>query len=109
MGPRQTGKSSYLREELAEVPALSYNLLDSTFRLRLISDPSYMRQEIEAKGLSECVVFIDEIQKYPFLFDEVQLLIEEWGIRFLLTGSSARKLRGSADQCKNNKLYKCCQ
>ena len=95
IGPRQTGKSSYVREELAEVPALSYNLLDSTLRLRLTSDPSYMRQEIEAKGLRDCVVFIDEIQKCPFLLDEVQLLIEEREIRFLLTGSSARKLRSS--------------
>ena len=41
------------------------------------------------------MVFIDEIQKCPFLLDEVQLLIEERGIRFLLTGSSARKFRSS--------------
>ena len=95
IGPRQTGKSSYVREELGEIPALTYNLLDSTLRLRLTSDPSYMRQEIEARGLRDCVVFIDEIQKCPFLLDEVHLLIEERGIRFLLTGSSARKLRST--------------
>lgn len=93
LGPRQTGKSSYVREELQDVPTLTYNLLDNTLRLRLTSNPSYMRQEIEAKNLRNCVVYIDEIQKCPFLLDEVHLLIEERGIRFLLTGSSARKLR----------------
>lgn len=93
IGPRQTGKSSYVREELKNMPALTYNLLDSSLRLRITSNPGYIRQEIEAKGLSNCVVFIDEIQKCPFLLDEVQLLIEERGIRFLLTGSSSRKLR----------------
>jgi predicted AAA+ superfamily ATPase len=93
LGPRQTGKSSFVREELKNLPALSYNLLDSNLVFRLTADPSYMRQEIEAKNLKDCVVFIDEIQKCPFLLDEVHLLIEERGIRFLLTGSSVRKLR----------------
>ncbi len=95
LGPRQTGKSSYVREELQNVPKLSYNLLDNSLRLRLTAEPSYMRQEIEAENLRNCVVFIDEIQKCPFLLDEIHLLIEERGIRFLLTGSSARKLRGA--------------
>ena len=92
-GPRQTGKSSYVREQLGSLPAASYNLLDGGLRLRLLADPTLMRQEIEARQLRNCVVFIDEIQKCPELLDEVQLLIEERGIRFLLSGSSARKLR----------------
>lgn len=94
-GPRQTGKSSYVREQLSEPPAASYNLLDSGLLLRLMADPTLVRQEIEARRLRECVVFVDEIQKCPQLLDEVHLLIEERGIRFLLTGSSARKLRRS--------------
>lgn len=92
-GPRQTGKSSYIREELKGLPALSYNLLDGSLRLRVLADPSYIRREIEARDLTDCVVVIDEIQKVPNLLDEVHLLIEERGIRFLLTGSSARKLK----------------
>lgn len=92
-GPRQTGKSSYIREELGDLPALNYNLLDGSLRLRVLADPSYIRREIEARKLRNCVVVIDEIQKIPALLDEVHLLIEERGIRFLLTGSSARKLR----------------
>lgn len=94
-GPRQTGKSSYVREQLKPAPTLSYNLLDGGLRLRLLADPTFMRQEIEARNLRDCVVFIDEIQKCPELLDEVHLLIEERDIRFLLTGSSARKLKRS--------------
>ncbi|MEI6389249.1 MAG: AAA family ATPase [Spirochaetota bacterium] len=93
LGPRQTGKSSYIREELNGLAALSWNLLDRGLLLRTLSDPGLLRREIEARELRDCVVFIDEIQKCPELLDEVQLLIEERGIRFLLTGSSARKLR----------------
>lgn len=92
-GPRQTGKSSYVREQLNSRPTLTYNLLDSGLRLKLLANPAAMRQEIEARNLRNCVVYIDEIQKCPELLDEAQLLIDERGIRFLLTGSSARKLK----------------
>jgi CRISPR-associated endonuclease/helicase Cas3 len=94
-GPRQTGKSSFLREELAETPALSYSLLDKGLLLRLLADPTMIRREVEAKALRDRLVVIDEIQKCPALLDEVQLMIEERGIRFLLTGSSAHKLKAA--------------
>jgi predicted AAA+ superfamily ATPase len=94
-GPRQTGKSSYIREELGGLPKLSYNLLNLGLFHRLLADPTLVRQEIEALGLRDCLVCIDEIQKCPALLDEVHLLIEERGIRFLLTGSSARKLKAA--------------
>jgi len=94
-GPRQTGKSSYVREQLSSVPALTYNLLDGGLRLRLLADPTVLRQEVEAKDLRDCVIFVDEIQKCPALLDEAQQLIEERGIHFLLTGSSARKLKAA--------------
>ena len=51
----------------------------------------YIRREIEAGNTGDCVVVIDEIQKVPDLLYEVHLLIEERGIRFLLTGSSFSK------------------
>ncbi len=92
-GPRQTGKSFYIGRQLGEQPALVYSLLDRGLFLRLQADPTLIRQEIAARGLSGCLVVIDEIQKCPELMDEVHLLIEERGIRFLLTGSSARKLK----------------
>jgi predicted AAA+ superfamily ATPase len=94
-GPRQTGKSSYIREELKGLPSLSFNLLDRGLLLRLLADPTLVRQEVEARSLRDCVIVIDEIQKCPELLDEVQLMIEERGLRFLLTGSSARKLKAA--------------
>lgn len=94
-GPRQTGKTSYIRSEL-NIPAdRFYNLLDNRLLFRILADTSIIRQEIEARDLSNCVVCIDEIQKCPQLLNEVHLLIEERNIRFLLTGSSACKIKRS--------------
>jgi uncharacterized protein len=92
-GPRQTGKSSYIRSQLAGIPAVSYSLLDQRLLLSVLADPSLIRQEIEARRIRDAVVVIDEIQKCPALMDEVHLMIEERRIRFLLTGSSARSFR----------------
>ena len=94
-GPRQTGKSSYVREQLSSSIAKTYNLLDQGLLLRLLADPTLIRKEIEFDNLRDSIVFIDEIQKCPALMDEIHLMIEERGIRFLLTGSSARKLKKS--------------
>lgn len=90
LGPRQTGKTSLIRETLSDCRI--YNLLEFETFLRLNQDPSRLRSEL--KGYRGTVV-IDEIQKMPGLLDEVQILIEEQKINFLLTGSSARKLRRS--------------
>ena len=68
----------------------TYNLLDSETYLKLSRSPRRLREEV---GPRERIVIIDEIQKLPSLLDEIHLLIEERGIRFLLTGSSSRKLR----------------
>lgn len=87
-GPRQTGKSTLVRHTLPD--ATVYNLLDSRLYLELSQRPSRIREELAGR---ERLVFIDEIQKIPQLLDEVHLLIEERGHRFILTGSSARKLR----------------
>jgi uncharacterized protein len=89
-GPRQTGKTSLIRDTLK--PDYSYNLLESDTFLALQRRPALLREQVLERG---SLVVIDEIQKIPQLLDEVQLLIEERGARFLLTGSSARKLRRS--------------
>ncbi len=94
-GPRQTGKSTYVRNQLSPQPAVVFSLLDQQLLLSVLADPSRIRQEIELRGIRDAVVCIDEIQKCPALMDEVHLMIEERGIRFLLTGSSARSLRRS--------------
>lgn len=88
LGPRQTGKSRLIEHELKGYRL--YNLLDSDVFLKLSRSPKRLSQECSPK---DRIVIIDEIQKLPTLLDEVQLLIENHGIHFLLTGSSARKLR----------------
>ena len=93
LGPRQTGKSTLLRASFPD--ALFLDLLDAhTFR-SLASDPNVMGERVRAlKGRSK-VVLVDEIQKMPELLDEVHRLMElDKSLRFVLTGSSARKLRG---------------
>jgi uncharacterized protein len=87
-GPRQTGKTSLIQHTLSEYRY--YNLLKTDVYLKLSRAPQRLRQEIAD---DDRVVIIDEIQKLPILLDEVHNLIEEKGIHFLLTGSSARKLR----------------
>lgn len=87
-GPRQTGKSWLIRHQLQGYR--TYNLLDSETYLKLSRTPKRLREECVPR---EKIVVIDEIQKLPNLLDEVHYLIEERGIHFLLTGSSARKLR----------------
>jgi len=87
-GPRQTGKSSLIRHTLRGVRI--YDLLDTSAYLALSQNPGRIAQELTDR---DRIVVIDEIQRLPDLLNEVHRLIEERGVRFLLTGSSARKLR----------------
>lgn len=87
-GPRQTGKSFLIAQNLKNVRA--YDLLDTSVYLALSHSPGRLAQELT---LRDRVVVIDEIQRLPELLNEVHRLIEQRGLRFLLTGSSARKLR----------------
>jgi predicted AAA+ superfamily ATPase len=90
-GPRQTGKTFLLRKTFPASPY--YNLLHSDQFLRLSARPSILREELLASAPSASTpVIIDEVQKLPILLDEVQDLIEAQGLRFILSGSSARKL-----------------
>jgi uncharacterized protein len=89
-GPRSTGKSTLIKQQLAG-KAFVIDLLDSRLFLRLSGTPHEIEDIISAGG-SDLVV-IDEIQRVPELLNEVHRLIENRKIRFLLTGSSARKLR----------------
>ncbi|MDD3670376.1 MAG: AAA family ATPase, partial [Sphaerochaetaceae bacterium] len=93
LGPRMTGKTSYIRNELQGMVNLNWNLLDGRLRMMVLSNPGLLREEIEARDLHDCLVVIDEIQKAPQLLEEVHLLSEQRDITFLFTGSSARKLR----------------
>jgi predicted AAA+ superfamily ATPase len=87
-GPRQTGKTFLIQNSLKG--AKVYDLLDTSIFLALSRNPERIEQEITP---SDRLVVIDEIQRLPQLLNEVHRLIENRGIHFLLTGSSARKLR----------------
>ena len=94
LGPRQTGKSTIVRRTFPD--AAIYDLLEAdTFR-QLNSRPELLRQTLDPRRE---IVVVDEIQKCPSLLDEIHLLIERnRSFRFVLTGSSARKLkRGGAN------------
>jgi predicted AAA+ superfamily ATPase len=86
MGPRSTGKSWLIRNQLKD--AQVFDLSDWDIFIRFSKRPRAISEEITSS-----LVVIDEIQKIPGLLDEVHRLIETKNITFLLTGSSARKLR----------------
>lgn len=95
LGPRGTGKSTWIKQRFPGVPL--YDLLDSNESLRLSKDPSILFRELSVLKEGQWAV-IDEVQKVPALLDEVHRLIEDRHIKFVLSGSSARKLkRGSAN------------
>ena len=94
-GPRQTGKSTLLKSLFPK--SKRYDLLLSTEYGRLVGNPGLIREECRAEGLDgssqTSPIIIDEVQKIPQLLDEVHWLIENRGLRFILCGSSARKLK----------------
>lgn len=90
-GPRATGKSTLIKQQLS-ASATVIDLLDSRLYLRLLNSPHDLESIIHSDNKSGIVV-IDEIQRVPELLNEVHRLIENKKLTFLLTGSSARKLR----------------
>ena len=88
-GPRGVGKTAWLRERFPDAPF--FDLLDADTYTRLLAAPSRLGDEIPA-GYHGWVV-VDEIQRLPDLLNEVHRLIEARRLRFVMTGSSARKLR----------------
>jgi uncharacterized protein len=92
-GARKTGKSTYLRAAFPE--SLRFDLLETDVMLELAKRPSLLRERLLAAPPRQlqAPVIIDEVQKVPQLLDEVHWLIENRKLRFILCGSSARKLR----------------
>lgn len=106
-GPRSTGKTSYISNQISEDIVLRWDLLDTRLRRKAEADPGLLYEQIMAAGTEGGLVVIDEIQKVPELLDEVHRLIEEKGMRFLLTGSSARKLVRSGVNLLGGRAGKC--
>ncbi|PIU00172.1 MAG: hypothetical protein COT74_06285 [Bdellovibrionales bacterium CG10_big_fil_rev_8_21_14_0_10_45_34] len=98
IGPRQTGKSTFIRQLK---PDLEINLARQLVYLDFLSNPGLLESEVHSRVASgeRLSVFIDEVQRLPSLLNTVQSLIDENPkLRFYLTSSSARKLkRGNAN------------
>lgn len=93
-GPRQTGKTTYLKSQFNNV--YKVNLLRPKDFIKYKSKINLFGEEIQyqIKNNNVQIIIVDEIQKIPELLDEVHFLIEEYKfVRFILTGSSARKLK----------------
>lgn len=94
LGPRQTGKTTLVKKAI-DVD-LKYNFADITQRLRYEKSPEVFVAELKdkiAKYRKQPLIFIDEIQKIPIIMDAVQVFIDEEEAQFILSGSSARKLK----------------
>lgn len=97
-GARKTGKSTFLKSRFPD--SLIYDFLKTDLFLEFSKDPSRLREQLLASPPSSLKhpIILDEVQKVPEILDEVHWLIENKGLRFILCGSSARKLkRGRAN------------
>jgi len=96
-GPRQTGKTTLLSAISAHRPRFDVTLLDTETLLAYGREPGRFRREVEhwVKRHPGGIVVVDEIQKLPPLLDEIQFLLDSLRgrVTFVMTGSSARKLR----------------
>ena len=84
-GPRQTGKTTLLKQRYPDARWL--DLLKAEQFRRYLERPERLREELAAASTDTFVV-VDEVQKVPQLLDEVHWLIENRGIHFALCGSS---------------------
>ena len=99
LGARQTGKTT-LAKHLA--PDMSYSFVQPDVRQRYERNPSLLINEIKAKVEPKKkekppLILIDEVQKIPAIMDSIQIMIDENLAQFIITGSSARKLRRNSD------------
>lgn len=101
-GARQTGKSTILRQQFPE--ALFFDLLDSNLRKRLQRSPSLLYDTLKDHTADKLVI-IDEIPEVPELLTEVHRLISEKSLRFVLCGSSARKLKRKGHDTLGGRAY----
>lgn len=92
-GARKTGKSTYLRQNHPH--SLVFDFLKTDLFLEFSKRPSLLREQIlsQSSEVLKYPVILDEVQKIPHLLDEVHWLIENRNIRFILCGSSARKIK----------------
>ena len=92
-GPRGTGKSTLLKERFEQTCCLFIDLLDVNIERRFFQNPGELYTIVKSLPKEVKYVIIDEVQKNVKLLDEVHRLIEEKDKIYILTGSSARKLK----------------
>lgn len=91
-GPRKVGKTTLLHQQFPT--ARFYDLLNTELKTQLLLRPSRLREEVLAS--QDNLVVVDEVQKVPALLDEVHWCLENTATKFILCGSSARKLKHGA-------------
>ncbi len=102
-GARQVGKTTHL---LSAFPnALMFDLLKSEVRAELSTKPSLFRERVRASKAE--LIIVDEIQKVPALQDEIHWLLENSSKKFILCGSSARKLKREAKNLLGGRAINC--
>lgn len=90
-GARKTGKTTYLKGRFPD--SIIYDFLKTDLFLEISKNPSLLRERLIANpGALKKPVILDEVQKIPQALDEVHWLIENKNLRFVLCGSSTRKL-----------------
>lgn len=89
-GARQTGKTTLLLQQFPDT--IYFDLLDHGIKARLTRNPEQLYQMLQDKAEGTLII-IDEIAEVPELLNEVHRLISGKGLRFILCGSSARKLK----------------
>ncbi|USO02542.1 MAG: ATP-binding protein [Alphaproteobacteria bacterium] len=90
-GPRNTGKTTLIKERFPE--AVFIDLLDPEEEEKYMRHPNELKYKVEALHKDQIHIVIDEVQKIPKLLNVVHYLIESTDKHFILTGSSARKLK----------------
>jgi predicted AAA+ superfamily ATPase len=90
LGPRGSGKSTWLRASFPD--AYVIDLLSEETYQRLLADPGQFAAELRAVPAGRRVI-VDEVQRLPNLLNEVHRFMEEKRLKFVLCGSSARKLK----------------
>lgn len=103
LGPRGTGKSTWIEQNFSESQVIQ--LLDGETYQELSANPTRLNDRVMAMQ-SEWAV-IDEVQKIPSLLDQVHLLIEKKKKKFVLTGSSARKLKSKNANLLAGRAHEC--
>ena len=97
------GKSFWVRQTLPDATLI--DLLQSDVFAEYAARPALLRERYRERRPR--LIVIDEIQKLPMLLDEVHWLIENAGLSFLLTGSSARKLRRGHANLLDGRWFRC--